>query len=92
MEDNDSSEEDEDESEEEEEMGAAGSSTVDAASAAIRIAMKSLSSTYFILGLFSDARTHKMVLVANMGLKMGTGKLAAQAGHATLAVYKQVGS
>ncbi|ULT89967.1 hypothetical protein L5515_008240 [Caenorhabditis briggsae] len=34
-------------------------------------------------------RTHKMVLVANMSLKMGTGKLAAQVGHATLAVYRQ---
>ncbi|XGW03803.1 hypothetical protein V3C99_015170 [Haemonchus contortus] len=34
-------------------------------------------------------RTHKMVLVANMSLKMGTGKLAAQVGHATLGVYRQ---
>ena len=34
------------------------------------------------------SRTHKMVLVANMALKMGKGKLAAQVGHATLAVYK----
>lgn len=38
----------------------------------------------------AESRTHKMVFVANMGLKMGTGKLAAQVGHATLAVYKQV--
>ncbi|KAK6017728.1 putative aminoacyl-tRNA hydrolase [Ostertagia ostertagi] len=30
-----------------------------------------------------------MVLVANMSLKMGTGKLAAQVGHATLGVYRQ---
>ncbi|GMS80142.1 hypothetical protein PENTCL1PPCAC_2317 [Pristionchus entomophagus] len=37
---------------------------------------------------FATGRTHKMVLVANMSLKMGTGKLAAQVGHATLAVYK----
>ncbi|GMR59161.1 hypothetical protein PMAYCL1PPCAC_29356 [Pristionchus mayeri] len=36
----------------------------------------------------ATGRTHKMVLVANMSLKMGTGKLAAQVGHATLAVYK----
>ncbi|CAI2355477.1 unnamed protein product [Caenorhabditis sp. 36 PRJEB53466] len=34
-------------------------------------------------------RTHKMVLVANLSLKMGTGKLAAQVGHATLGVYRQ---
>ncbi|CAD5231395.1 unnamed protein product [Bursaphelenchus xylophilus] len=34
------------------------------------------------------ARTHKMVFVANMSLKMGAGKLAAQVGHATLGVYK----
>ncbi|EGT47008.1 hypothetical protein CAEBREN_03525 [Caenorhabditis brenneri] len=37
----------------------------------------------------STGRTHKMVLVANMSLKMGTGKLAAQVGHATLGVYRQ---
>lgn len=30
-----------------------------------------------------------MVFVANMGLKMGVGKLAAQVGHATLGVYRQ---
>lgn len=30
-----------------------------------------------------------MVLVANMSLKMGTGKIAAQVGHATLGVYRQ---
>lgn len=30
-----------------------------------------------------------MVLVANLSLKMGTGKLAAQVGHATLGVYRQ---
>lgn len=44
------------------------------------------------VGLFPLAfrgRTHKMVLVANMSLKMGTGKLAAQVGHATLGVYRQ---
>lgn len=33
-------------------------------------------------------RTHKMVFVANMSLKMGVGKLAAQVGHATLGVYR----
>ncbi|KAF8382454.1 cox-16 [Pristionchus pacificus] len=38
--------------------------------------------------MVATGRTHKMVLVANMSLKMGTGKLAAQVGHATLAVYK----
>ncbi|WKY11931.1 hypothetical protein Q1695_003477 [Nippostrongylus brasiliensis] len=37
----------------------------------------------------TGGRTHKMVLVANMSLKMGTGKLAAQVGHATLGVYRQ---
>ncbi|CAD6193634.1 unnamed protein product [Caenorhabditis auriculariae] len=39
--------------------------------------------------LSTGGRTHKMVLVANMSLKMGTGKLAAQVGHATLGVYRQ---
>ncbi|VDM99071.1 unnamed protein product [Thelazia callipaeda] len=34
------------------------------------------------------ARRHKMVFVVNMTLKMGTGKLAAQVGHATLGVYR----
>lgn len=29
-----------------------------------------------------------MIFVANMGLKMGVGKLAAQVGHATLGVYR----
>uniref|UniRef100_A0A915EPH4 peptidyl-tRNA hydrolase n=1 Tax=Ditylenchus dipsaci TaxID=166011 RepID=A0A915EPH4_9BILA len=33
-------------------------------------------------------RTHKMIFVANMSLKMGVGKLAAQVGHATLGVYR----
>ncbi|KAE9413189.1 hypothetical protein Angca_005359, partial [Angiostrongylus cantonensis] len=47
-----------------------------------------------LLGAFPQVfslrgRTHKMVLVANMSLKMGTGKLAAQVGHATLGVYRQ---
>ncbi|KHJ88911.1 Peptidyl-tRNA hydrolase PTH2 [Oesophagostomum dentatum] len=37
----------------------------------------------------TGGRTHKMVLVANMSLKMGAGKLAAQVGHATLGVYRQ---
>lgn len=37
----------------------------------------------------SGGRSHKMVLVANMSLKMGTGKLAAQVGHATLGTYRQ---
>lgn len=35
----------------------------------------------------SLSKPHKMVFVANMGLKMGVGKLAAQVGHATLGVY-----
>ncbi|CAI5453556.1 unnamed protein product [Caenorhabditis angaria] len=39
--------------------------------------------------LAKRGRTHKMVLVANMSLKMGVGKLAAQVGHATLGVYRQ---
>lgn len=34
------------------------------------------------------SRSHKMIFVANMSLKMGTGKLAAQVGHATLGVYR----
>ncbi|KHN73877.1 putative peptidyl-tRNA hydrolase 2 [Toxocara canis] len=34
------------------------------------------------------AQPHKMVFVANMSLKMGAGKLAAQVGHATLGVYR----
>lgn len=33
-------------------------------------------------------RSHKMIFVANMSLKMGVGKLAAQVGHATLGVYR----
>jgi len=33
------------------------------------------------------SKPHKMVFVANMSLKMGAGKLAAQVGHATLGVY-----
>lgn len=36
----------------------------------------------------SLCRQHKMVFVVNMSLKMGAGKLAAQVGHATLAVYR----
>ncbi|CAJ0961727.1 unnamed protein product, partial [Mesorhabditis belari] len=39
--------------------------------------------------LAKGARTHKMVFVANMGLKMGTGKLAAQVGHACLGLYQK---
>ncbi|CEF69773.1 Peptidyl-tRNA hydrolase, PTH2 family and Cytochrome c oxidase assembly protein COX16 family and Peptidyl-tRNA hydrolase II domain-containing protein [Strongyloides ratti] len=46
-------------------------------------------------GLFSDIkslskslRKYKMVLVANMALGMGKGKLAAQVGHAVLGTYK----
>jgi hypothetical protein len=33
------------------------------------------------------SKSHKMVFVANMSLKMGAGKLAAQVGHATLSTY-----
>ncbi|KAI6236842.1 Cytochrome c oxidase assembly protein COX16-like protein, mitochondrial [Aphelenchoides besseyi] len=40
------------------------------------------------LTLRKTMRTHKMIFVANMGLKMGAGKLAAQVGHATLGVYR----
>jgi peptidyl-tRNA hydrolase len=36
----------------------------------------------------SVTKTHKMIFVANMSLKMGVGKLAAQVGHATLGVYQ----
>ncbi|CAJ0571689.1 unnamed protein product, partial [Mesorhabditis spiculigera] len=42
-----------------------------------------------IKALAKNARTHKMVFVANMSLKMGAGKLAAQVGHACLAVYQK---
>ncbi|VDN55989.1 unnamed protein product, partial [Dracunculus medinensis] len=31
---------------------------------------------------------HKMIFVINMNLKMGTGKLAAQVGHASISVYR----
>ena len=31
---------------------------------------------------------YKMVFVVNAGLRMGAGKMAAQVGHATLAVYE----
>ncbi|KAL3985515.1 Peptidyl-tRNA hydrolase PTH2 family protein [Acanthocheilonema viteae] len=34
------------------------------------------------------SRQYKMVFVVNMSLKMGSGKLAAQVGHATLGVYR----
>ena len=37
---------------------------------------------------FRPGRTHKMVFVANMSLKMGAGKMAAQVGHACLGVYR----
>lgn len=33
---------------------------------------------------------HKMVFVANMTLKMGSGKLAAQVGHACLGLYRKI--
>lgn len=35
-----------------------------------------------------ESRALKMVFVVNSELKMGTGKVAAQVGHATLALYK----
>ena len=35
-----------------------------------------------------ESRAYKMVFVVNMSLGMGVGKVAAQVGHATLALYK----
>lgn len=48
----------------------------------------SLSANFLTNSFASLRRTHKMIFVANMSLKMGTGKLAAQVGHATLGVYR----
>uniref|UniRef100_A0A7E4ZRK9 peptidyl-tRNA hydrolase n=1 Tax=Panagrellus redivivus TaxID=6233 RepID=A0A7E4ZRK9_PANRE len=66
----------EDSEEEDVEMGAAQSSEAVASNAAS------------LIRALRPARTHKMVFVANMSLKMGTGKLAAQVGHACLGVYR----
>lgn len=41
-----------------------------------------------LMKALAPTRTHKMVFIANTGLKMGHGKMAAQVGHATLGVYK----
>ena len=40
--------------------------------------------------LASEATTPKMVFVVNTELKMGVGKIAAQVGHATLALYRHL--
>ena len=40
-----------------------------------------------VLSEYEQGTSRKMVLVANAGLKMGVGKLAAQVGHAVLALY-----
>lgn len=37
-----------------------------------------------------ESRAFKMVFVVNMSLGMGIGKVAAQVGHATLALYKSL--
>ena len=37
-----------------------------------------------------ESRNFKMVFVINSALKMGVGKVAAQVGHATLALYKKL--
>lgn len=60
-------------------------SRADAASSSSEGALGSIVN---VLSAFRNARTHKMIFVANMSLKMGAGKLAAQVGHATLAVYR----
>lgn len=38
--------------------------------------------------ILDESRAYKMVFVVNSSLKMGVGKIAAQVGHATLALYK----
>lgn len=40
------------------------------------------------LSSWPNGQSHKMVFVVNMSLKMRTGKIAAQVGHATLGVYR----
>ena len=45
-----------------------------------------------LLGQLVDEVSYKMVFVVNMELKMSTGKIAAQVGHATLGLYKYLQS
>uniref|UniRef100_A0A183ENL0 peptidyl-tRNA hydrolase n=1 Tax=Gongylonema pulchrum TaxID=637853 RepID=A0A183ENL0_9BILA len=52
------------------------------------IAILAISKTKGVQSTSAVSRQHKMVFVVNMSLKMGTGKLAAQVGHATLGVYR----
>lgn len=42
----------------------------------------------FLQALMDESRAYKMVFVVNTSLGMGVGKIAAQVGHATLALYK----
>uniref|UniRef100_A0AC34QPA0 Aminoacyl-tRNA hydrolase n=1 Tax=Panagrolaimus sp. JU765 TaxID=591449 RepID=A0AC34QPA0_9BILA len=74
---------DDDEEEEDIVMGAASSSIP----SALQDIVMGAASSSIPLSLRS-ARTHKMVFVANMSLKMGAGKMAAQVGHACLGVYR----
>ena len=45
-----------------------------------------------LLGQLVDEVSYKMVFVVNLELKMSTGKIAAQVGHATLGLYKYLQS
>ena len=45
-----------------------------------------------LLGQLVDEVSYKMVFVVNLELKMSTGKIAAQVGHATLGLYKYLHS
>lgn len=70
-------------SEKEEDAGMGGVNSSEGASAGVVAAAQDM-----VKQLAKNSRTHKMVFVANMSLKMGTGKLAAQVGHACLGVYQ----
>uniref|UniRef100_A0A1I7XJC4 peptidyl-tRNA hydrolase n=1 Tax=Heterorhabditis bacteriophora TaxID=37862 RepID=A0A1I7XJC4_HETBA len=78
--------EDSSESEDNEEMGAVNSTGELQNVQPLRTGVERMA---FPQALVHRGRTHKMVLVVNTSLKMGTGKMAAQVGHATLGVYRQ---
>ncbi|KAH7730584.1 Protein C24G6.8 [Aphelenchoides avenae] len=75
--------------EDESAMGARGSAPIAQAVAGSSQGTGITDAMAQIIRSLRPPRSHKMVFVANTGLKMGTGKLAAQVGHATLGVYRQ---